>query len=505
MQSWRGAWPAGFGGAAGKAAVIGIISTGIVLHAVTEGLRWQMVPLYIILLGFASRDVIRLVRVKPLQRKGGSLEASHGNAFHARPQSRSRIWTGIQAGTVTVGLLLASALPVLLPVPRLPEPDGPYAIGTLTYHWVDRDRQETLAPRSVTAGPRELMAQIWYPAQLNGKETRQDYAPYVPDLSRWSRAVAGEYPVPAFLLSHLSLVKTHAVNGAEVSEERERYPVILFSHGFPGTRFTNGAQLEEWASQGFIVVSIEHAYSALATVFPDGRTAMLSQGVPEFTDNEGWDEFITEVWTEDVRTVLKELKQVNRQDPHGMLTDKLDLERIGMAGHSFGGATAVQALMAEPDMKAALNMDGSLFGGVAPAGGIGKPLLIMTARGRGTQPGENAEEPTDAQLKEQGINRETYQFIVKEMPKRKARALRGGGLELTITPASHMSFSDYHLLSPLLAWMDGVEPMKTNQTINNYATAFFKAHLYGTAEALLKPGKTAGTTPAGESEVLIKY
>ena len=64
-----------------------------------------------------------------------------------------------------LGLGIAVALPMMVPVFGFPHPTGPYEIGTLTYHWVDASRSEVFA-----ADPKErrqLMVQIWYPAKAN--------------------------------------------------------------------------------------------------------------------------------------------------------------------------------------------------------------------------------------------------------------------------------------------------------------------------------------------------
>ena len=52
---------------------------------------------------------------------------------------------------------------MLVPIFHFPKPTGSYAIGTVTYHWVDLSR-----PELFTTDPndhRELMAQVWYPAK----------------------------------------------------------------------------------------------------------------------------------------------------------------------------------------------------------------------------------------------------------------------------------------------------------------------------------------------------
>jgi predicted dienelactone hydrolase len=70
---------------------------------------------------------------------------------------------------VLVSILLATLMPVF----RFPQPTGPYAVGTTTYHWVDAGR-----PGLFTADPddhRELMAQVWYPAESQPSAPRASY------------------------------------------------------------------------------------------------------------------------------------------------------------------------------------------------------------------------------------------------------------------------------------------------------------------------------------------
>ena len=48
------------------------------------------------------------------------------------------------------------------------------------------------------------------------------------------------------------------------------------------------------------------------------------------------------VWAQDNSFVLDQVEELNTSDPSGFFTGKLDLENIGIFGHSFGGASALQ-------------------------------------------------------------------------------------------------------------------------------------------------------------------
>jgi predicted dienelactone hydrolase len=124
---------------------------------------------------------------------------------------------------------------------RLPTPSGPYAVGTVSYHWIDRTREEqwTKDPNDF----RELMVQIWYPAS-NYDATQE--APYIPDLDRLRTGMDQYWP-------NRPSVRTHATVGATLSRAPAKYPVIIFSHGMNSARFVYTAIIEELASHGYVV------------------------------------------------------------------------------------------------------------------------------------------------------------------------------------------------------------------------------------------------------------
>jgi predicted dienelactone hydrolase len=45
---------------------------------------------------------------------------------------------------------------------------------------------------------------------------------------------------------------------------------------------------------------------------------------------------------------LDQIEQLDQQDPVGVFTGRLDLDKVGMFGHSAGGATACEACVTKP-------------------------------------------------------------------------------------------------------------------------------------------------------------
>src|SRR5208282_1514586 len=77
----------------------------------------------------------------------------------------------------------------------------------------------------------------------------------------------------------------------------------------------------------------------------------------------------------DVKFVVDQLEQFNR--PSGKFFGaRLDLNRLGIFGYSFGGAVAAQACWLDRRFKAGIDMEGSLFGEVAEDG-VRQPFFFM--------------------------------------------------------------------------------------------------------------------------------
>ncbi|HEX8706272.1 MAG TPA: hypothetical protein VF815_45980, partial [Myxococcaceae bacterium] len=109
--------------------------------------------------------------------------------------------------------------------------------------------------------------------------------------------------------------------------------------------------------------------------FPDGRLAPQTQEPSLF--DAARTRALFDVWTADARFALAQLIALEAGAPQGRFTGRLDLERIAMLGHSFGGANAAAACQQEPRLKACANMDGSFQGEYAR--GMEAPFLLMTA------------------------------------------------------------------------------------------------------------------------------
>jgi len=217
-----------------------------VAQVLVEGARWQMIPAY------ALTGIFFLIWLLP--------KITRVN------WATNRFVIGLTVGLGVLALALAIALPIILPVFHFPQPSGPYAIGTLTYHWIDTSRHEIFS--TDPHARRELMVQIWYPAQANASAPR---APYMQDARALSPALARLAHWPGFVFEYLQYVTTHAAASVPVAPDQPNYPLLIFLEGLSGFRQMNTFQVEALVSHGYIVAAIDQPYAAASVVFPDGR------------------------------------------------------------------------------------------------------------------------------------------------------------------------------------------------------------------------------------------
>ncbi len=247
-------------------------------------------------------------------------------------------------------------------IPSLPLPAlrGPYQVGKTSYDFVDPSRQEIYSTN--TTDKRELMVYVWYPSSAVPGAAP---APYLEDALVPALATqfqqSGDSPD---LANVFPSVQTHASLKTPVSTAQSSYPVLLFSPGFGGLPEYYTSLASELASHGYIVASISHTYDASVTAFPDGR---IVQQAPKLAAESSLDQAsVNRLDQEDVniraadaRFVLNKLEQLNANDPQSLFTGHLDLNRVGIFGHSLGGNTVVQAMLLDSRFKAGLDLDGN--------------------------------------------------------------------------------------------------------------------------------------------------
>jgi predicted dienelactone hydrolase len=343
----------------------------VILQISIEGPRWQMIPAYLL------SGVLFMVSQ---WWKGRSREET----AHRRPIVIVAIALGVTGLVLT--LVLAMALPMLVPVFRFPLPTGPYGIGTVAHYWVDTSRAGIAAAEL----QRELVVQVWYPAK---RDTEAVPAAYLPDAGVVTAAMARIHTLPAFIFGHVKYVKTHAIRLAPVASDQARYPVLLFLEGATGYRQMSTYQVEELVSHGYVVASIDQPGAAAVVVLKDGREAagltlaqfadtvrpsyLPDQRAPMLNNRAMEGGSIVPYLARDVSFVLDRLSALNHADPTNTLTGRLDLQRAGAFGVSLGGIVVGESCRVEPRLQACLMMDAPMPLTVVKSG-LRQPSMWIT-------------------------------------------------------------------------------------------------------------------------------
>jgi dienelactone hydrolase len=309
----------------------------------------------------------------------------------------------------------------------LPTPTGPFAVGRITYVWSDPTHSDPLAPQAGTK--RELLAWIWYPAApLRPSQTVDDYLP-----APWRTAVERQSGVlfTKFLTRDLSRVRTHSVRDAEVSPQHRSYPVVLMRAGLAALTTDYTALAEDLASHGYVVVGFDAPYRSFVAVFPDGRViARAPQNNADLvsgSEQEHLANKLVQAWSTDMGFALDQLERLNASDPSGRFVGRLDMQRVGVFGHSLGGATALQFCHDVSRCKAGIDVDGAPLGNVI-AEGVTQPFMFLLSDHRG----ESTDAQTPEAIRQAGAN---IHSIYDRLPSDRR-------LMVMIRGAGHYMFSD---------------------------------------------------------------
>ena len=360
--------------------------------------------------------------------------------------------------------------------PELPKPNGKFPIGRKFFYWTDESRGETLTDDA--SDKRKLFVQIWYPAKSGGKPT----AEYRPNLEE----LKGKNEINALLRG----VKTHAVQDAKIASSKTKFPVIIFSPGLGSSPFSYAAIIENLVSRGYVVAAINHPYDSDDFKFSDGQIIRYAA--------EKWDKPVSKDWTADERKKFFDERRIGWAVDISFVVNQignlensfkknLDLQNLGMIGHSFGGQASTIACAADARFKACANLDGMAQGNVFLPDASGKtlkqPFLFFN----------KAAEVTDTELKIMNMtraeyrNRERRRLAERWKPSFKNRLaeLEAGAYFALYPGVKHSSFSDSILVGtapndPLFG-----ERFRIAANINDYIAAFFDKFLMNKNAPLL--------------------
>lgn len=286
-------------------------------------------------------------------------------------------------------------------------------------------------------------------------------------------------------------------NIAEFKEDT--LPLVIFSHGAFGYYQSNSSTYMELASHGYVVVSLDHPYHAFftkdtsgkkVTVDPDFFKTALSIGSSDVPESEIYD--ITSEWMllreADMNFVIDELKAAGidnnpskawffenkDKDTIISILKATDFDKIGLMGHSLGGATAVTVGRRE-DISAVIDIDGTMLGEET---GVKDGVVQINEEPYKTPLLAIANEEHHRQEIEAVQNSYAY---ANNIVMQNAVC----GYETYLKNAGHMNFTDLPLISPALANLLGtgsVDPGECIDTMNGIILRFYDCYLKNEGE-----------------------
>ncbi|GGV46135.1 lipase [Kitasatospora herbaricolor] len=430
--------------------------------------------------------------------------AAPPSAAHPRAGAGRRRLAAALALAATATLLGVLAGPAAAAAPAgasgppataaLPVPTGPFAVGTTSLRLADPGRPDPWHPDRT----RELMISLWYPATGTPSPRAPQMAPLAAAHFGTPRGAGTfNYGLPPGR-TNWSATRTHARQDAPALRAGGPRPVLLYSAGLGDPRTWNTGLVEDLASRGYVVVTVDHTYEASEVEFPGGRLAeSVFPDLAGLQDPAAIDAVLrkaVQARVDDVRLVLDRLTALHAGGDRpvgsadgavpGGLAGVLDLGRVGMVGHSAGGFTAAQAIHDDPRIKAGVNLDGTMefplpdstgspFG-TAVQDGLDVPFLLM-----------GTDNPDSGSHQQQPSWQAFWQHT------------RGWHADVTLTGSRHGSYTDAESLLPQLARQDAapaatvaddigtVRPERAVAATRAYVASFFDRWLRGRDDHLL--------------------
>ncbi|KAJ9666399.1 hypothetical protein H2201_003587 [Coniosporium apollinis] len=345
----------------------------------------------------------------------------------------------------------------------LPPPTGPFSVSLDTFELIDTSRPD---PWNSTHTRRLILSRF---DPLSPHQCRRTCPiPYMPPgTATFQDAAYGDLGIPippgTFGSLHLQLCcdakkpKPHP----HADWSRSSHPVLLFSPGMGFSRLFYSATASQVASQGYTVLTIDHTYDADVVEFPDGT--LVTSALPVNITEEAVQKAAA-VRVADVLFILDTLS------PHRSHAAKKG--KVGVFGHSLGGAAAAAAMHVDKRIRAGVNLDGQMVGDVATAG-LERPFLLWGAGGHNSS--------TDA----------TWASF-KGVMERRGEWVK----ELELVDSAHLTFTDLPVLRDVFGFADLLPPQfgaligslkgeRVVQILGAYVAAFFDFALKGKREGLL--------------------
>lgn len=388
-------------------------------------------------------------------------------------------------------------------VTHLPAPSGEHSVGVRDFELTDDTRKGVLG--AAEDEPRRLLVRVWYPAgDTEGLNPRRYFSDLEAETT--ARGLGSNLEMP-FLFQYMAHSATNSYQDAPLNEAAANQPVVIYSHGYTSFASQNTVLMEELASHGYIVYSVQHTYDASATVFPNGDVIELDPAIiqemremQEQTPEDMIEAFTGEtfdvrrratqsnyqrsleerqriasmsapVWRADRMFVHDQLESGAVPDSVADIVTASELASVGEIGMSFGGSTTGGVCMIDPRCAAGINLDGGDYDFLPFNRNIPVPFLMFYSDVDLIA----AMLSEDAEAIGHGFNDFSYE-------RHETAGLREDVYRLKVENVAHLGVSDFPLFmrAPFKNLLLGsIDAHAIVQIQNDFVRGFFDRYLRG--------------------------
>ena len=283
-----------------------------IAQIIVVGYKWQYMPIYFIIFAYSVR-------------------------FTYSAKKFNNLLSRLSSFVMFLIFIIALVLNFVFPVPTFEIENFKYSVGYEEIHIVlDKENPKAFVELSnlEPGSNRELMVDIYYPSN-----EESDYVQLVKDEGKVGGTIVQylnrtwNLNIPEVMLEHLSLISFQVSENIEPINEK--LPVVVYSHGWAGTKFFAAEQLMNLASQGYIVIAVDHTGLAMFTNLPD--KTIYNTGSSEVSSN------IFNVMNGmaiDIEDTLSYLQETSlSENLNTLFKNYADFNNISLIGHSTGGGS----------------------------------------------------------------------------------------------------------------------------------------------------------------------
>lgn len=259
-------------------------------------------------------------------------------------------------------------------------------------------------------------------------------------------------------------------------------PLVLFSHGSFGTRSNNESMYHELASHGYVVCSLDHLYQSFSCKDENGKKTKISFTYlnelmkEDATKNPEGSYHSYQKWMKarcsDINLVIDQLLALSEQENSERVFQLIDGSRMGIAGHSMGGAAALAMGRQNDKIKAVMALEAPFMYDIT---GVSDGKLVFTNEEYPVPVLNVYSDASYANISTWPQYAQNARYLQDEDPKT---------LNVHISGAGHLTLCDLSIVSPFLTRVLNGQSSKLSgkeclTKVNAISLSFFDCYLKG--------------------------